>query len=435
MSKSSKMRGGWFLLVCFQTLVAQVAVSGHVQNWTAKGFQRGSDYTLERDRLRINLTRSNPRYRLFFSGELVYSVLGKSSFEAVNRESYLDFYGRRVDVRIGKQKVVWGLTNGLFLNDIVSPLDLRYFLMQDLDDIRLGTLMARMIWYGTNWSMEGVWLPEFSPGIRPGKRNPWAGKIAEWVYLGFPVHLNYMAKKLPVRSLENGEFGFRSSLRLKDLDLWFYLFRGFQDEAVYDFRVTEWYPDSTVAGSDVSWAEVWVQPRFEPLTMVGLDVTFPVNVMVIRGEFGFFQDYAVNLKPRFNDDRQSPAIVSPIVHSNLIQGMIGVDVTGPFGIGISTQVIHKQLLDYQEGMWMNRYEYWGTFSVKGLFFAGDGSSGIFILYDLRDPAGFFRWSNSYRFEAGFLVEFGLDILWGDGTNWLGQYDLNDNYFFKVTYSF
>jgi len=53
------------------------------------------------------------------------------------REAYIDIYGNWLDLRLGKQQVVWGKTDGYFINDIVNPLDLSYFILQDFDDIRM----------------------------------------------------------------------------------------------------------------------------------------------------------------------------------------------------------------------------------------------------------------------------------------------------------
>ena len=39
---------------------------------------------------------------------------------------------------LGKQQVVWGKADGVFITDIVSPLNLTEFLLPDFDEIRTG---------------------------------------------------------------------------------------------------------------------------------------------------------------------------------------------------------------------------------------------------------------------------------------------------------
>jgi len=51
-------------------------------------------------------------------------------------EIYLDLYFKKFDIRVGKQQIVWGKADGVFITDIVSPLNLTEFLLPDFDEIR-----------------------------------------------------------------------------------------------------------------------------------------------------------------------------------------------------------------------------------------------------------------------------------------------------------
>ena len=52
------------------------------------------------------------------------------------RETYLDFSAGGWDFRVGAQNVVWGDVVGFFVADVVSPRDLREFLLPSFDIIR-----------------------------------------------------------------------------------------------------------------------------------------------------------------------------------------------------------------------------------------------------------------------------------------------------------
>ncbi|MFW5684660.1 MAG: DUF1302 family protein [Spirochaetota bacterium] len=56
------------------------------------------------------------------------------------REAYLDYYTDFVDLRVGKQIVIWGRADGLAITDIVSPKDLSDFLIPDFRELRLGVI-------------------------------------------------------------------------------------------------------------------------------------------------------------------------------------------------------------------------------------------------------------------------------------------------------
>lgn len=63
------------------------------------------------------------------------------------REFYIQAGFDRFMIRVGKQVVVWGETDGDVINDVVSPRDESEFIFIDLEDSRLGQYMASMDLY------------------------------------------------------------------------------------------------------------------------------------------------------------------------------------------------------------------------------------------------------------------------------------------------
>ena len=52
------------------------------------------------------------------------------------REAYIDILLPSVDFRIGKQAVVWGEAEGAFITDVVSPQDMRSFILADFREVK-----------------------------------------------------------------------------------------------------------------------------------------------------------------------------------------------------------------------------------------------------------------------------------------------------------
>ncbi|MCK5248334.1 MAG: hypothetical protein KAJ98_00125, partial [Spirochaetaceae bacterium] len=92
------------------------------------------------------------------------------------RELYMDLYFNSIDLRIGKQKIIWGKGDGVFITDVVSPLDLSEFLTQEFEEIRLGVTALKMDWYVSALTFELIWIPVFSPTIMPDADSPWNQK-------------------------------------------------------------------------------------------------------------------------------------------------------------------------------------------------------------------------------------------------------------------
>ncbi|MFC1699396.1 DUF1302 family protein [Candidatus Omnitrophota bacterium] len=97
-------------------------------------------------------------YRWFWDG--VYTVEDRIyrdvSFEDINRklrmpeklqwlrECYIDIYTDRLDVRAGKQQVVWGTADGVRILDMVNPLDYREWTLKSYADTRIPLWMINI---------------------------------------------------------------------------------------------------------------------------------------------------------------------------------------------------------------------------------------------------------------------------------------------------
>lgn len=77
-----------------------------------------------------------------------WQVDGSRKLEAELRELYLDWRGRlgpaRLDLRLGKQQVVWGQAFGLRVLDQVNALDFREFILDEFADARVPVFGGRL---------------------------------------------------------------------------------------------------------------------------------------------------------------------------------------------------------------------------------------------------------------------------------------------------
>lgn len=82
------------------------------------------------------------------------------------REGYLNLSSDNVDLRVGKQIIVWGKADKINPTDNLSPRDYTLLAPED-DDQRLGAYAAKATYNFNDWSLTGVWLPEFRPNVLP----------------------------------------------------------------------------------------------------------------------------------------------------------------------------------------------------------------------------------------------------------------------------
>ena len=128
-------------------------------------------------------------------------VVDQNRLENEFRELYVDIRKGPLFLRLGKQQIVWGESDGLRLADIINPLDLRsHYLLESWEDIRIGLPAIRSIYtVNPKLDLEMVWVPvSFEP-------TQWAGHGMYWEIPGLGTG-GVPEEKIPT-SLRNGSVG------------------------------------------------------------------------------------------------------------------------------------------------------------------------------------------------------------------------------------
>jgi len=180
-----------------------------------------------------------------------------------------------------------------------------------------------------------------------------------------------------------------------------------------------------------------VYSYFRRINMFGLNFSRPIFGAVLRGELGYFPDYYFNTEPTVTQIPPANLVFgNNICTSDYFQGMVGLDISGPWGSTISTQYIRMQILDYVDTIQKaNEVEEWMTLMIFGTFWNETASARWLTLYDKTEESGLSRMIFGYEIADNVSAEFGVDLIWGNEASIFGQFDSNDNVYFKLTYSF
>ncbi|WP_019186619.1 DUF1302 family protein, partial [Prevotella conceptionensis] len=114
----------------------QVQVKGFLDTYHAARTEGKGEWLASRTRARGELTLEKGGARLFVSMNAIYNALLKEQTGITLREAYLSYANAHVDLRAGRQVIIWGVADALRLTDQISPMDYTEFLAQDYDDIR-----------------------------------------------------------------------------------------------------------------------------------------------------------------------------------------------------------------------------------------------------------------------------------------------------------
>ena len=148
--------------------------------------------------------------------------------EAEFRETYVrGSLLRNLDLKVGRQIVVWGYADQLRVVDVLNPLDNREPGLVDVEDIRLPLTMTRLDLYLGDWSLMAVAVHE----IRFNKEPVYGSDY-------FPLPVPLPRDEVPSDGGQNTEYGLAAQGVFSGWDLALYWAQFFDDAAHLEGRLT-----------------------------------------------------------------------------------------------------------------------------------------------------------------------------------------------------
>lgn len=314
-----------FLIIGLMVLVASsvygidvaenVTISGVVKNETASHLKMDEFMKIE-NTVQMGVEYTPTEYlhlfglfRFFYDGvfdaeeqyEPVKSELYRT--DVTNdwlRELYVDFLSDRLDVRLGRQQVVWGTADGVKILDAVNPTDMREFTLDDYADSRIPLWMVKLEYAPTvNGTFQCLFIPDFQANYIPPVGAPFTfrasvlgqASVVDWLMKGGSVSFNEDVKPDPWKDLSDTTIGLR----------WLDVVGGFE----YTLNFLYGY---YLSGANYSWWEpaltgppnpfvntLNLEKRYERTYLYGASFTKaltkgPLSGLTIRGEFAYIQD-------------------------------------------------------------------------------------------------------------------------------------------------
>ncbi|MCK5372294.1 MAG: hypothetical protein KAQ62_27220 [Cyclobacteriaceae bacterium] len=407
------------LLIVFTltyTVFAQsIDFSGYLRNYTGMLVGNGSnDFVILQNTFNLNI-ESRHDNSFFKVNPMIYHDFADSITFRL-RESYMDFYFDNFDLRTGIQQIVWGKADGVFITDIVSPLDLFQFLLPEFDEIRIGVVGAKFDYYLGDNTFEIVWLPVFTPTKYADPNSVWA------IEPTFPIIPTFDYSNETVKpSLENSELFLKYSALTTYID--FEIMGGY----MWDDNPTmfsSFVPDST------GGMNLIISPEHMRLPIAGGSFSTTLGPVVLRGEGAYYWGKYYNTT--------TPQIDNGVIQKDYIHYMLGVDFT-LWSINFSTQFIQTVIMDYEPilkptPLVSGEYNTMMTYLARYSTLNETLTLEIFSYYDFGYDDALIRPRILYDYSDSINLQFGANIFTGtEGI--FGQYNKNDMIYGKIIYSF
>ena len=385
----------------------QMQVKGFLDTYHAARTEGKGEWLASRTRARGELTLEKGGARLFVSMNAIYNALLKEQTGITLREAYLSYANAHVDLRAGRQIIIWGVADALRLTDQISPMDYTEFLAQDYDDIRTPVNAFRLRLVRQAFNVELVCIPVSDFFTLPtDERNPWAAHIDA----PMPYTFDLDSRK-PKTRLRNVEFGGRLSVNLSGIDFSFCGLHTWNKMPAFSYAV------------EPSGAAMTVVGHYRRLTMFGADVSFPIGRFVVRGEL------AANL-----NEVQNAEFGSEVQGRNVFNALLGVDWYAGNDWMLSAQYAHKHVGGSIEGLSVLRNTGVATVRVSKELFRNTLALSSFAYIDVSHGGVFNRLSCKYDLNDQISLTAGYDYFHADA-GMFAMYSRNSEVWVKLKYGF
>lgn len=309
-----------------------------------------------------------------------------------------------LDLKIGRQIVVWGKSDNVRVTDVLNPLDLRMPGLVDIEDLRLPMTMFKADYYFRSWNVTGIVLPE-----------PRFDKLPAFGSDFYPAPFPPPHTDRPGVGLDNLQYAAALQGVFSGWDVSLNAARFFEHTP---HMVTTLTPAGTPG----------LEQRYSMLWMVGAATNVALGNWLVKGEAAWLDGFEYQALPGEKKSR--------------FDFMAGLEYTGFDDTTISVEWVARTILDYDDRLasglspqdrivfntvlrltrsFVNeKYKATGLFSFFGLSGQGGGFCRLQMEYDLAD---------------GWTLTTGLvDYLGGNTTSFTYIQD-NDRLFAQLKYSF
>ena len=394
-----------------------VDMSGFARTYEGVDFKEGN-FLITQQTLNLNFEKRGEK--VAFKANPMLFLYNSDSLNFRMREIYMDLYFDNFDLRIGQQQVVWGKADGVFITDIVSPLNLTEFLLPDFDEIRTGVIAAKLDYYIGNGTIEAIYIPQFTPTIRPASSSIW------YIQPDFPVEPTFDWSNSKIApSLENSEFFLKYSQMTSKVD--FEIMGGYTWDDSPTMHVQKVFgKDTTTMPPTPYLKDLIITPEHHRLTVAGGSFSSEIKGVILRGEAAYY-----NGKYFQTEDVNA---VDAVIQKDYLNYVVGLD----FNIGsvkLSAQFIQKYILDYDDLIMDDEINNMATALIHYDMLRETLHLELFSYIGLTNGDALIRPKISYDFDDSFNILIGANIFVGDEEGQFGQYKDNSMIYTKIKYNF
>lgn len=365
----------------------------------------------------------------------------KDSPVAQTRELYLDFFLKNLDIRVGKQYVVWGVLEGVRITDEINPIDFRELILPDLLDYRIPLWTVKLNHYrDDNTTYELIWIPEI-------KFHKAAPRGSEWELLQeIRDEQGTVLTKYPESfALENSEVGVKVNSNILDTEVSLSYFYTWDDFPVI-FRTAR--VDQTPNNPPIMY------PTYTRISMYGATAVKQLGPVIVKTEAAYVTGKYFGLKNTVDRDGDGYTDFNGELRRDHLRWGVGLDFN-LYGMDFSPGYTQWVISDYDDGLIQPQNDSSFSLFTRKEFPQNSAVFQFLWIYlinmdeSLVKPKLTFQVTDKLQVAAGLDLFFGKSGFLGDAGNsaanlvaaaqqrpqFLGNFHNNDRMYMEFKYSF
>ncbi len=288
-----------------------------------------------------------------------------------------------LDIKVGRQVVVWGRSDSIRITDVLNPLDNRRPAMVDIEDLRLPDGMVKFDYYKDAWRVTPIVILE----QRFNKNPPFGGEF-------YPSPRKLPSQKEP----DDITYALNIGGQFSGFDVDFYFANIYaQDELGFPLLIKD-----------------------NKINMAGVALNYIKGSWLIKAELAYKQNF------KFLQTRDEKF--------DRIDSLIGVEYNGIVDTKLSYDIANKHMSDKNPMFEQDSYQH--AFRATSDFLNATLHANYLVMLfgDKMDEGGFQRAWLKYDIADGINANFGVVDYMG-GSKMFDAIKDNDMVFMDISYSF
>jgi len=323
--------------------------------------------------------------------------------EAELRELYLHARVlKKLNIRIGKQQIVWGETDGLKLLDVINPQYFREFILDNFEDSRIPLWSVKAEFPIKKLKIQLLWIPDLTYHVLIDPDAPYFPKS---VLPEPPQEIQTIFRPIekPKNIVLDSDVGLKLSVLIKGWDITANYFYYYDDLPVF-YNSLSFLP----TGEPI----IIINPKYERHHLFGFTFNKPIKLVTLRGEIGY----------TFNQNFSStdPEAFMGVVRSDQFSSAIGLDLIKGENI-VSAQLFTDYLMDDVPAFNHNRLEWTVSLLLSREFMNDSFKAEVLWVHSINHKDGLLRPKLSYWLTSNVQLLLSSDIFYGNKSMLFGQF--------------